>query len=91
MSLKFEKTLKISFKINASKCVGQNVKNGLNLTKKRRQNLSKSSQNSTPKISSKKGAKKGRRRNSAPSAGGRAEPPRGGDRGGRLVFSVKRN
>ena len=82
MSLKFEKTLKISFKINARKCVGQNVKTELNLTKKYGQNLSKSSQNSTPKIRSKKGAKKGRRRNSPLSATGRAEPPRGGIEGG---------
>ena len=48
----WKKTLKISVKINARKCVGQNVKNKLILTKKWGQNLSKSCQNSTPKISS---------------------------------------
>ena len=91
MSLKFEKTLKISVKINARKCVGQNVKTELNLIKTLSQKLLTNSQKSTPKISSKKGAKKGRRRNSGGSAARRAEPPRGGDRGGGLVFSVKRN
>ena len=33
MSLKFKKTLKISVKINARKCVGQNVKTEVKLTK----------------------------------------------------------
>ena len=58
------------------------LENVLDKTKKWDEHLSKSSQNSTPKISSKKGTKKERRTYSGGSATGRAEPPRGGDRGG---------